>query len=54
MCDGTMPDVSSARGTEVLVFGRTWVTSVGRTRSRVLLAATAPFPHVGKPLCGGT
>ena len=35
-------------------FGRTWVTSLGRTRCRVLLAATAPFPHVGEPLCGGT
>ena len=31
-------------------FGRTWVTSLGRTRCRVLLAATAPFPHVGEPL----
>ena len=35
-------------------FGRTWVTSLGRTRRRVLLAVTAPFPHVGEPLCGGT
>ena len=30
------------------------VTSVGRTRGKVMLAATAPFPHVGEPLCGGT
>ena len=35
-------------------FGGTWVTSLGRTRSRVLLAATAPFLHVGEPLRGGT
>ena len=27
---------------------------LGRTCCRVLLAATAPFPHVGEPLCGGT
>ena len=33
---------------------KTSVTSLARTRCRVLLAATAPFPHVGEPLCGGT
>ena len=30
------------------------MTSLPRTRCRVLLAATAPFPHVGELLCGGT
>ena len=31
-----------------------WVTSLGKTRRRVLLPATAPFPHGGEPLCWGT
>ena len=28
--------------------------SLGRTHCRVLLAATAPFPHVAETLCPGT
>ena len=38
----------------MLDLGRTWVTSLGRTRCRLLLEATVPFPHAGEPLCGGT
>ena len=54
MCDGTFPHVSSAQRRGMWNFGRTWVTSLGRTRCRVLLPATASFPRVGEPLCGGT
>ena len=34
--------------------GRTWLTSPGRTRWSVLLAATEPFSHMGESLCEGT
>ena len=54
MCYWTLPHVSSARRRGIRDFGRTWVTYLGRTRCRVLLAATAPFFNVGDPLCGGT
>ena len=34
--------------------GRSWVTYLGRTRRRVLLAATEPLLQMGEPLSGGT
>ena len=51
---GPSPTYHPPEGEECETSVRTWVTSLGRTRCRVLLVATAPFPHVGEPLCGGT
>ena len=52
MCDGTLPQVSAARRSGMCDFGPTWVTSLGRTRSRVLLAATRPSPMAGSRFVG--
>ena len=41
MCDGPSPTHHPP-----------WVTSLGRTRCRVLLAVTALLPHLQEPLCG--